>query len=101
MGVTIQKLGVLGILVPVNRGALNEGFMVLRRGSGSIKHARIILALVALSGAVAYADDIPESVASNTEQAEARQFGIYFGGMASQYDLCVKKGLLPKRQSRR
>ena len=26
----------------------------------------------------------------------AKQFGIYFGGIASQYDLCVKKGFLPK-----
>jgi hypothetical protein len=70
--------------------------MIFRRGSGSKKHARIILALVALNGAVAYADDVPASAASSTEQAQARQFGIYFGGMASQYDLCVKKGFLAK-----
>jgi hypothetical protein len=52
--------------------------------------------LVVLSGAVAYANDGPASAAPSTEQAQARQFGIYFGGMASQYDLCVKKGLLAK-----
>jgi hypothetical protein len=56
----------------------------------------MILALVALNGGVAYADDVPASAASNSEQAQARQFGIYFGGMASQYDLCVKKGFLAK-----
>jgi hypothetical protein len=56
----------------------------------------IILALVSLNGAVTYAEDVPASAAADTEQAQARQFGIYFGGMASQYDLCVKKGLLPK-----
>jgi hypothetical protein len=51
--------------------------------------------LVALNGAVTYADDVPASAASSTEQAQARQFGIYSGGMASRYDL-VKKGFLPK-----
>jgi hypothetical protein len=52
--------------------------------------------LLALYGAVVYADDAPASAASTSEQAQARQFGIYFGGMASQYDLCVKKGFLVK-----
>jgi hypothetical protein len=56
----------------------------------------LILGLVALNGAAAYADDVPASAASSTEQAQVRQFGTFFGGMASQYDLCVKKGLLPK-----
>ena len=70
--------------------------MIFSGRCGSKKHARILLALVALNGAVAYAADVPASAESSTEQAQARQFGIYFGGMASQYDLCVKKGLLPK-----
>ena len=61
-----------------------------------MKYVAIILGLIALTGAAAYADDVPASAASSTEQAQARQFGIYFGGMASQYDVCVKKGLLPK-----
>jgi hypothetical protein len=61
-----------------------------------MKRVTIILMLLALNGAVAYADDVPASAASSTEQAQARQFGIFFGGMASQYDLCVKKGLLAK-----
>jgi hypothetical protein len=55
----------------------------------------MISGLIALSGAAVYANDAPMS-ASSAEQAQARQFGIYFGGMASQYDLCVKKGFLPK-----
>ncbi|MGC2031972.1 MAG: hypothetical protein WA642_18275 [Steroidobacteraceae bacterium] len=55
----------------------------------------MILGLVVLNGVAVYADDGPAS-ASSTEQAQARQFGIYFGGMASQYDLCVKKGFLAK-----
>jgi hypothetical protein len=29
-------------------------------------------------------------------QMEALQFGEYFGGAASMYDICVNKGLLPK-----
>jgi len=70
--------------------------MILRRRSGSMKQVTIILGLVALNGAAAYADDVPASATTTTEQAQARQFGIYFGGMASQYDLCVKKGLLAK-----
>lgn len=36
------------------------------------------------------------SVTLNAEQAQARQLGIFFGGTASQYDLCVKKGFLTK-----
>jgi hypothetical protein len=60
-----------------------------------MKRGAMILGLVAWNGAAVDADDVPAS-ASSTEQAQARQFGIYFGGMASQYDLCVKKGLLPK-----
>jgi hypothetical protein len=61
-----------------------------------MKSAVFILLLVAVTGAAAYADDAPASNSSSIEQAQARQFGIYFGGMASQYDLCVKKGLLAK-----
>jgi hypothetical protein len=62
----------------------------------SMKQVMIVLGFMALTSAVAYADDVPASAASTTEQAQARQFGIYFGGMASQYDLCVKNGFLPK-----
>ena len=69
--------------------------MILRGLSASMKLRAMTLGLVALNGAAVYADDAPAS-ASGSEQAQARQFGVYFGGMASQYDLCVKKGLLPK-----
>jgi deoxyadenosine/deoxycytidine kinase len=61
-----------------------------------MKQALFVLVLIGLTSRAAYSDDVPASAASTTEQAQARQFGIYFGGMASQYDLCVKKGFLPK-----
>ena len=32
----------------------------------------------------------------STERAKAIQFGIFFGGIACQYDLCVRKGFLRK-----
>jgi len=38
----------------------------------------------------------PATATSTSEQGQARQFGILVGGTASQYDLCVKKGFLPK-----
>jgi hypothetical protein len=40
--------------------------------------------------------DAPGAASITQKQAEARQFGIFLGGTASQYDLCVKKGFLPK-----
>ena len=54
------------------------------------------LALIALVGSSAHADDAPASAALSTRQGQARQFGIFYGGTASQYDLCVKKGFLAK-----
>jgi hypothetical protein len=69
---------------------------MLRMESTPMKQAIVILALVALTYGTAYAEDVPASAASNTEQAQARQFGIFFGGMATQYDLCVKKGFIAK-----
>ena len=61
-----------------------------------MKRTTITATLAALAGGLAHAADAPMSNTLNTEQAQARQFGIYFGGTASQYDLCVKKGFLPK-----
>jgi ribosome biogenesis protein Nip4 len=59
-----------------------------------------LLALFALMvpalGLVHAANDAPEPNTNTSTQAQARQFGIFFGGTASQYDLCVKKGFLPK-----
>jgi hypothetical protein len=57
--------------------------------------ATILLVAVVCAG-VARADDASVSVTATPAQAEARQFGMFFGGTASQYDLCVKKGFLPK-----
>jgi hypothetical protein len=61
-----------------------------------MKKFAVIFASAALTGAMAHADEVPMSVTLNTEQAQARQFGIHFGGTASEYDLCVKKGFLVK-----
>jgi hypothetical protein len=61
-----------------------------------MKRTTLIVTLAALASGLACADEAPMSTTLNTEQAQARQFGIYFGGTASQYDLCVKKGFLPK-----
>jgi hypothetical protein len=60
--------------------------------------SRILLA-AALAAAIvpsAFADDTQVPATLSNEQAQARQLGIYFGGMASQYDLCVRKGFLAK-----
>jgi hypothetical protein len=52
--------------------------------------------IFALTGNRAFADDPPVSAAVSTAQAQARQFGMFLGGTATQYDLCVKKGFLAK-----
>jgi len=57
----------------------------------------VVLACALLAGA-AYGDDDPAAKALAQNQADAREFGIFFGGTATQYDLCVKKGFLPKRK---
>jgi hypothetical protein len=54
----------------------------------------VVLALAVLCGAVVHADNVPVTATLNAEQAQARQFGIFLGGTASQYDLCAKKGFL-------
>src|SRR6202030_1961195 len=56
----------------------------------------LVLALIASLGTAAHADEVPTSAALSTQQGQARQFGIFYGGTASQYDLCVKKGFLAK-----
>jgi hypothetical protein len=55
-----------------------------------------VFALMITAGGLVHADDAAEPTTNTQEQAQARQFGIFFGGTASQYDLCVKKGFLPK-----
>ena len=59
-----------------------------------MKQLLAVLALMVPAGGLVHANDAPEPT-TNTP-AQARQFGIFFGGTASQYDLCVKKGFLPK-----
>jgi opacity protein-like surface antigen len=60
--------------------------------------SRILLAAAFAAAIVssAFADDTQVPATLSNEQAQARQLGIYFGGMASQYDLCVRKGFLAK-----
>ncbi|HTB86610.1 MAG TPA: hypothetical protein VK743_01590 [Steroidobacteraceae bacterium] len=53
-------------------------------------------ALMVPVGGLVHAYDAPEPNTKTQTQAQARQFGIFLGGTASQYDLCVKKGFLPK-----
>jgi hypothetical protein len=61
-----------------------------------VKKLLAVLTLLAPVGGLVHANDAPEPTTNTPAQAQARQFGIYFGGTASQYDLCVKKGFLPK-----
>jgi hypothetical protein len=52
--------------------------------------------LAAAIGGAAHADETQAPATLSNEQAQARQLGIYFGGTATQFDLCVKKGFLAK-----
>jgi hypothetical protein len=61
-----------------------------------MKQFVLAVGLAAAIGAPACADETQASATLNNEQAQARQLGIYFGGTATQYDLCVKKGFLAK-----
>jgi hypothetical protein len=61
----------------------------------SMKHLCLAFGFLAL-GSPAFADDPPVSAAVSTAQAQARQFGMFLGGTATQYDLCAKKGFLAK-----
>ena len=56
----------------------------------------IVFALAGLTGEAAYTDEAPMSATLTAAQAQARQLGIFFGGTATGFDLCVKKGFLPK-----
>jgi hypothetical protein len=62
----------------------------------SMNQTWLALAFLASVGTAAHAEDAPASAALSTQQGQARQFGIFYGGTASQYDLCVKKGFLAK-----
>ena len=60
------------------------------------KRLLAVFALMTPVGGLVHANDAPEPTTNTPAQAQARQFGIFFGGTASQYDLCAKKGFLPK-----
>ena len=60
------------------------------------KELLTVCALMVAACVPVHANDAPEPTTNTPLQARARQFGIFFGGTASQYDLCVKKGFLPK-----
>jgi hypothetical protein len=64
--------------------------------SSEMKKLFAVFALMVPAGGLVHANDAPGPTTNTSEQAQARQFGIYFGGTATQYDLCVKKGFLPK-----
>jgi opacity protein-like surface antigen len=61
-----------------------------------MKKLLAVAALMAPAAGQVHANDAPTPTTNTPAQAQARQFGIFFGGTASQYDLCVKKGFLPK-----
>jgi hypothetical protein len=61
-----------------------------------MKKLLAVFALMVPAGGLVHANDAPEPTTNTQAQAQARQFGIFFGGTASQYDLCVKKGFLPR-----
>ena len=67
-----------------------------KREGYAMKELFAVFALMVAGCALAHANDAPEPTTNTPLQARARQFGIFFGGTASQYDLCVKKGFLPK-----
>jgi hypothetical protein len=62
----------------------------------SMNQLLLAAGFAAAIGSTAFADEPQAPATLNNEQAQARQLGIYFGGMASQHDLCVKKGFLAK-----
>jgi hypothetical protein len=61
-----------------------------------MKYLYLAFGLFALTVSHAFADDPPVSAAVSTAQGQARQFGMFLGGTATQYDLCVSKGFLAK-----
>jgi hypothetical protein len=66
-----------------------------RKWHGTKKRIAVFALMLPVGGLV-HAGNGPEPTTDTQGQAQARQFGIFFGGTASQYDLCVKRGFLPK-----
>jgi hypothetical protein len=77
------------------RGKRREPGFTAEKCNG-IRKTLVAVGLMLPLGGWVHANEPPEPTTNTTEQAQARQFGIFFGGTASQYDLCVKKGFLPK-----
>jgi hypothetical protein len=72
----------------------------LRGAVRGIRAALVVLLAMASSAGLAYGDEDRAAKELAQGHADAQEFGIFFGGMATQYDLCVKKGFLPsKKQS--
>jgi len=61
-----------------------------------MKYVPLTLVLAIVAVAAAYGDNAAPIATSNSKQAQARQIGIFVGGTATQFDLCVKKGFLAK-----
>lgn len=61
-----------------------------------MKKLLAVFSLMLPAAGLVRANEAPPPTTNTSQQAQARQFGIFFGGTASQYDLCVKKGFLPK-----
>ncbi len=76
--------GYFDLLTAVQR---NEG------ACGNLVFRTKVTRFVFQNGAYADANTI---VPMKSKPADAMEFGIFFGGVASQYDLCVSKGFLPK-----
>lgn len=67
-----------------------------KRKKRGVRKLLAVFALMLPAAALVHAGDEPQPTTNTPVQARARQFGIFFGGTASQYDLCVKKGFLTK-----
>jgi hypothetical protein len=78
----------------VERGGMRMATELCKRHG--MKQLLVVFGLMVPACGLVHADDTPEPTTKTSAQAQARQFGIFFGGTASQYDLCVRKGFLPK-----
>ena len=62
----------------------------------SIRAALVLLVALASWVHLTRGDEVPVDDKLAQLQRGAQAFGVFFGGMATQFDLCVKKGFLPK-----
>src|SRR5271165_800923 len=78
----------------MQRPRAGDGAFLFQSGRLSMNKVLLALALIFAASAAAHANE--PAAALSTEQAQARQLGMFIGGTATQYDLCVKKGFLAK-----